>query len=124
MQRHYRTQYGKAPPSDNAIRRWLKQFQETGSVLHQNGAGIQETWTSYVPRNVGMLKLGLIFCSVDSISNKTFEYNFIFGKSFVFIISGLKIIDHGNRDNNLESFCMICSFPVLRHFFRHYVPKH
>jgi hypothetical protein len=33
MQRRYRTQYGKDPPSDNAIRRWLKQFQETGSVL-------------------------------------------------------------------------------------------
>jgi hypothetical protein len=25
-QRHYRTQYGKDPPSDNAIRRWLKQI--------------------------------------------------------------------------------------------------
>jgi hypothetical protein len=23
--------HGKDPPSDNAIRRWLKQFQETGS---------------------------------------------------------------------------------------------
>jgi hypothetical protein len=23
----------------NAIQRWLKQFQETGSVLHSNGAG-------------------------------------------------------------------------------------
>jgi hypothetical protein len=32
MQRRYRTQYGKDPPSDNAIRRWLKQFQETGSL--------------------------------------------------------------------------------------------
>jgi hypothetical protein len=27
-QRRYRTQYGKYPPSDNAIRRWLKQFAE------------------------------------------------------------------------------------------------
>jgi hypothetical protein len=36
MQSPYRTQYGKAPPSDNAIRRWLKQFKETGSVLHRN----------------------------------------------------------------------------------------
>jgi hypothetical protein len=34
-----RTQYGKAPPADNAIQRWLKQFQETGSVLHRKGAG-------------------------------------------------------------------------------------
>jgi hypothetical protein len=38
-QRRYRTQYGKDPPSDNAIQRWLKQFQETGSVLHRKGAG-------------------------------------------------------------------------------------
>jgi hypothetical protein len=37
--RRYRTQYGIDPPSDNAIRRWLKQFQETGSVQHRNGAG-------------------------------------------------------------------------------------
>jgi hypothetical protein len=34
MQRRYGTQYGKDPPSDNAIQRWLKQFQETDSVLH------------------------------------------------------------------------------------------
>jgi hypothetical protein len=56
-QRRYRTQYGKAPPSDNVIRRWVKQFQETGSVLHRKGAGrpstsqevldrIQEAWTA------------------------------------------------------------------------------
>jgi hypothetical protein len=37
MQRGYRTQYGKDPPSDNAIRRWVKQFQETGSVLCRKG---------------------------------------------------------------------------------------
>jgi hypothetical protein len=37
-QRRYRTHYGKDPPSDNAIRRWLRQFQETGSVLHRKGA--------------------------------------------------------------------------------------
>jgi hypothetical protein len=58
-QRRYKTQYGEAPPSDNAIRRWLKQFQETCSVLHRKGAGrpsnsqedvdrIQEAWSSYV----------------------------------------------------------------------------
>jgi transposase len=38
-QRRYRTQYGKDPPSDNAVRRCLKQFQETGIVLHRKGAG-------------------------------------------------------------------------------------
>jgi hypothetical protein len=39
MQRRYRTQWGKNLPSDNAIRCWLKQFQETGNVLHRKGAG-------------------------------------------------------------------------------------
>jgi hypothetical protein len=29
LQRRYRTQYEKDAPSDNAIRRWVKQFQET-----------------------------------------------------------------------------------------------
>jgi hypothetical protein len=59
-QRRYRTQHGKDPHLENAIRSWIKQFQETGSVLHRNGAGrrrisqedvdrIQEAWKSYVP---------------------------------------------------------------------------
>jgi hypothetical protein len=34
-QRRCRTQFGKAPPSDNAIRRWLKQFAETETVAPQ-----------------------------------------------------------------------------------------
>jgi ABC-type uncharacterized transport system auxiliary subunit len=33
----------KDPPSDNANRRWLKQFQETGSVAHRKGTGRQST---------------------------------------------------------------------------------
>jgi hypothetical protein len=33
MQRRYRTHYEKDPPLDNAIRRLLKQFQETGCVV-------------------------------------------------------------------------------------------
>jgi hypothetical protein len=36
-QRRYRTHYGKDPPSDKAIRHWLKQFQVNGSVLHRKG---------------------------------------------------------------------------------------
>jgi hypothetical protein len=39
MQRRYRTQYGKDPHPDNAIRRSVKQFRETGSVLHRKGTG-------------------------------------------------------------------------------------
>jgi transposase-like protein len=37
MQRRYITQYGTDPHPDKAIRRWVKQFQETGSVLHRKG---------------------------------------------------------------------------------------
>jgi hypothetical protein len=33
LQHRYRTQHGKDLPSDNATRRWLKQFQETDSVV-------------------------------------------------------------------------------------------
>jgi hypothetical protein len=42
MQRRYKTHYGKDPCPDNAIRGWLKLFQETGNVLHRNGAGSLE----------------------------------------------------------------------------------
>ncbi|GBM28257.1 hypothetical protein AVEN_54034-1 [Araneus ventricosus] len=42
-QRRFRTTYKKDPPSDNSIRRWLTQFQETGSVLHRKGAGRPST---------------------------------------------------------------------------------
>jgi hypothetical protein len=39
MQLRYTTQYVKDSPSDKAIWRWLKQFQEIGSVLHRKVAG-------------------------------------------------------------------------------------
>jgi hypothetical protein len=48
MKNRYRTQYGKDPPSDNAIRRSLKQFQETGNVLHRKGRGRPNTSQEYV----------------------------------------------------------------------------
>jgi hypothetical protein len=38
-QRRYRTQHGKDPPLYNALRRWVKQFQETVGVLNRKGAG-------------------------------------------------------------------------------------
>jgi transposase len=50
MQRRYRTQYWKGLPSDNPIRRWLKQFQKTGSVLRRKGAGRPSTWKEDVDR--------------------------------------------------------------------------
>jgi hypothetical protein len=42
-QHRNRTQYGKDPPSDKAILRWVTQFQKTGSVVHRNGAGRPST---------------------------------------------------------------------------------
>jgi hypothetical protein len=50
MQRHYKTQYGRDPPSDNAFRRWLKQFQESGSVLHRKGTRRPSTSQEVVNR--------------------------------------------------------------------------
>ena len=32
VQLQFRTKFGKQPPSDNSIRRWYAQFQETGCV--------------------------------------------------------------------------------------------
>jgi len=32
VQRQFLTKFGKQPPSDNSIRRWYAQFQETGCV--------------------------------------------------------------------------------------------
>jgi response regulator of citrate/malate metabolism len=48
-QRRYRTQYGKDPPSDNAIRHWLKQFKR----LHRKGAGRPSTSQEDVDRIQG-----------------------------------------------------------------------
>jgi len=35
------------------------------------------------------------------------SYTFIFRKQFYSVVSGLKIIGHGNPDNNLESPCIL-----------------
>jgi len=46
------------------------------------------------------------------------SYTFIFRKQFYFVVSGLKIIGHGNPDNNLESSCILGSnslFTTLTH---------
>jgi hypothetical protein len=50
IQRRYRTQYGKDPPSDNATRVSLEQFQETGSVLYRKGVGRRSTSQEGVDR--------------------------------------------------------------------------
>jgi hypothetical protein len=39
-----------------------------------------------------------------------FSYTFIFHNQFCYALSGLKIIFHGNTDNNLESSCITLFF--------------
>ena len=39
VQRQFRTKFGKQPPSDNSIRRWYAQFQETGCVCERKSTG-------------------------------------------------------------------------------------
>jgi hypothetical protein len=119
-QRRYRTQYGKYPPSDNAIQRWLKQFQETGCVLHRKGAGrpstsqevvdrIQEafSWSPQKSTRRAALQLGVPHTTVwrvvhnrlhlhDSINNETFWITLPYSiSSFIFFFLGLNIIGHG-----------------------------
>jgi hypothetical protein len=38
---------------------------------------------------------------------KLLSYTFIFPKQLYFIFSGLKIVGHGNPDNNFESSCTL-----------------
>jgi hypothetical protein len=47
----------------------------------------------------------LVFCSISSISNKTFWITLSYSVSS-FILFSLKIIAHGIHDNNLESLCI------------------
>jgi hypothetical protein len=57
-----------------------------------------------------------------------FSYTFIFRKQFYFVPSGLKIVRHGNTNNNLESPCvffliaptalLITSTPSTKFFVR------
>jgi hypothetical protein len=58
MIRRHRTQYGKDPPSDNAIRRWLKQREgaRRPSSSQEDDDRIQEAWTSYVLKLFSILQ--------------------------------------------------------------------
>jgi hypothetical protein len=40
------------------------------------------------------------------------SYTFIFHKQFYFVVFGLKIVGHGNPDNNLESLCISITLEV------------
>jgi hypothetical protein len=103
MQRRYRTQHGKDPPADNVIRRWVKQFQETGSVLHRHGAGrpsisqelvdrIQQAF-SRTPRN-----------QLDELLCGYVYHKRLFGGMFITAFTSMSP-GHRNPDNNLESSC-------------------
>jgi hypothetical protein len=51
------------------------------------------------------------FWSTDSLSNKTFWVTLsFFRKQFYNIFPSMKIIIHGNPDNNLESLCTIKTY--------------
>jgi len=39
VQRQFRTKFGRQPPSDNFIRRWYAQFQETGCACKRRNTG-------------------------------------------------------------------------------------
>jgi len=39
VQRQFHTKFGKQPPSDNTIRRWCAQYQETGCVCKRKNTG-------------------------------------------------------------------------------------
>jgi hypothetical protein len=45
------------------------------------------------------------------------SYTFIFHQQYYFVISGLKIIGHGNPDNNIESFWItgFLDFSIVRY---------
>jgi hypothetical protein len=40
VQRQFRAKFGKQPPSDNSIRRWYAQFQETACVCKRKRTGM------------------------------------------------------------------------------------
>lgn len=50
VQRNYRTRYRKDPPARSTIRDWHRRFMDTGSVLHQKGAGRPSTSAENVDR--------------------------------------------------------------------------
>ena len=50
VQRRFRTNYNRTPPSRTTIRAWYKKFKGTGSVEHKKGAGRPRTSEENVER--------------------------------------------------------------------------
>jgi hypothetical protein len=69
------------------------------------GRKLRTAWTSYVPRKIRMLKLFIILRYW--LYRHALSYTFMLHEQFHFVISGLKIISHGNYNNNLESSYII-----------------
>jgi len=72
VQRQFRTKFGKQTPSDNSIRRWYAQFQETGCVCKRKSTGRPSVTEEEVQqvRQVHTSKFLLHTCKV---SNKNLE---------------------------------------------------
>ncbi|GBN55353.1 hypothetical protein AVEN_23740-1 [Araneus ventricosus] len=77
-QRRFRITYKTDPPSDNSIRLWLTQFQETGIVLHRKGAGrpstsqenvdrIQETFTRSPRKSTRQSSCAVTYAAYDDM---------------------------------------------------------
>jgi hypothetical protein len=49
----------------------------------------------------------LIELILQNVKQNFLSSDFIFLNRFYFIVSGLKILGHGNPDNNLESYCVL-----------------
>jgi hypothetical protein len=78
------------------------QLQKMGiSEIERHSANVNVWWVFFV-----------MFRSFRALFKQVIrllEFTFIFRKQFYFI-SGLKIISHGNPDNNLESPCVFLLF--------------
>jgi hypothetical protein len=59
----------------------------------------------YNSKNVTTYRINIAECQTTSTCAP-----FLSSKHFYFIVSSLKIIGHGNPDNNLESLCIIISY--------------
>jgi hypothetical protein len=100
MQCRFRTHSERDPHSDNAIRRWLKQFQEIGNVLHRKGAGRPSTSQDDVDRNQEAFSRSPQK-STTRVSLQLDIPKRMLGGEFIATFTSMPI-GPGNPDNNLE----------------------
>jgi hypothetical protein len=76
---------------------------------------VSKNWSTYIASSwtIAILRYDVIlpprhqYGEYSSIKQNFLSYVFIFCKPFYSVSSGLKIIGHGNPENNLESHCII-----------------